>query len=162
MYKYQLKEKALLLGAYSFLLEAKKYMQEVSLKEKTALDMEFERLFKKLSNIKESITTKKVEKFFFKRIPQDKAIKGVDIVTIALTLMYLHKHFVEKKDFTFTESVEEILEALREQSQDDKEMFNNSLLFAVDLFKSIYPDKAGLLEFRKILGKEPFNLLINN
>jgi transaldolase len=122
--------------------------------------LEFERLFKKLSNIKGSITTKKVENFFFKRIPQDKALKGVDIVTIALTLMYLHKHFVEKKDFTFTENVEEILQALREQSKNDKELFNDSLLFGVDLFKSIYPDKAGLLEFKKILGKEPFNYLI--
>jgi len=156
MTKQQKKERALLLMAYAFLKVAYENINEISLKDKTQADLILERIYKKLDNIKKIFANDKVRNFLLRRVPDDIS-KTTDITVVAIIVLAYFKMFNLTKEINLIED----LEYLTKQAvySVDKDTAINSIKYASDLVADVFPDKKGLIEFKKLANKFPFNLI---
>ena len=156
MTKQQKKERALLLMSYAFLRATFENIGEIDLKDKTQADLILERVYKKLDNIKRVFANAKIRKFLLSRVPDDIS-KTTDITITAIVVLAYFKMFNLTKEINLTED----LEYLTKQAvySTDKDMAINSIKFASDLVADVFPDKKGLIEFKKLTHRFPFNLI---
>ncbi|GAB6045101.1 hypothetical protein JCM11957_06990 [Caminibacter profundus] len=156
MTKQQKKERALLLMAYAFLKVTYENTNEISIKDKTQADFILERVYKKLDNIKKIFVNEKIRNFLLKRVPDDIS-KTTDIAIVAIVVLAYFKMFNLTKEINLVED----LEFLTKQAvySTDKETAINSIKYASDLVADVFPNKKGLIEFKKLANKFPFNLI---
>jgi len=156
MTKKQMKERALLLLAYAFMKETLDRSKDVPLSEITKADLTFTAVYKKLDRIKRTFANEKVRNFLLKRVPDDIS-KTCDLGLVAVVVLAWFKRLNLTKEIVVTENLEELTEAIVKSV--DYETAKNSIEFASELVADVFPDQRGLVEFRRISGKFPFNLI---
>jgi len=159
MTKKQMKERALLLLAYAFMKETLERSKDVPLSEITKADLTFTSVYKKLDRIKRTFANEKIRNFLLKRVPED-INKTCDLGLVAVVVLAWFKRLNLTKEIVIKENLEELTEAIVKSV--DFETAKNSIEFASELVADVFPDQKGLIEFRKISGKFPFNLIKEN
>jgi hypothetical protein len=141
-------EKALLLLVYSFLLEAvkrgdlqlNKSYAKLSLKNSMFLYS----LFKKLKITHKTYANKKVQNFLFKRVKEPDKSFTIDIVYLAILLLYFYRIADIKRKITPI-SIKEAKELLDNLIKED--LNTDEVIAAKEIFVSIYPEKKEIAEF---------------
>jgi hypothetical protein len=185
----QLQERALLLLSYSFLhkIFEQQDNKNLELKNMSETDLMFKQIYKKLSRIKKSFTNNETRDFLLKNVP-DNISKNCDIALVVTIILVWFKRFNLTKEFLISDDVEKltkliveelktenkkeiiinddveklaklITEELKNENENENEIIVNSIEYANSLVCCIYPKKKGVIEFRKMLNKFPFNLI---
>jgi hypothetical protein len=175
----QLKERALLLMAYSFLnqvwLNKEKKRKKLGIKDKTEADIMFETVYKKLLRIRMFFIgrNQEIKDFLLKNVP-DNISKVCDTSLVGIILLGWFKRLNKTKDIILNENIERLAalgarELVREDieiiDEDEnreikgEEIIENSIDYTTMLVNCLFPNENGLIEFRKKLNHFPFNLL---
>jgi hypothetical protein len=160
MTKKQKKERALLLLAYSFLkIEyEERGIEENDIKKIEKIDLELYNIYKKLERLKILFANPKIRDFLLSRVP-NKLAKQSDMILVSLLVLCYFKLFNLSKEIVFVEDFEKLIKEIIDETNPPEDILKNSIEFANELVSSIFPDQKGLIEFRKLTGKFPFELL---
>jgi hypothetical protein len=158
----QLQERALLLLSYSFLHEIFEQQdnKNLELKDMSEADLMFKQIYKKLCRIKKSFTNNETRDFLLKNVP-DNILKRCDMALVSILILAWFKRFNLTKEIIINDDVEKLAKLITEElkNENENEIIVNSIEYANSLVCCIYPKKKGVIEFRKMLNKFPFNLI---
>jgi hypothetical protein len=164
--KYQYKERAIIRLINLFIKESifnLKKIQGIDLLKLNPVkmgeeDLKILSLHKKIDKLSKMYFTPKIENFISKRLSHISLDPRIQPFTLALVLLYFYQKSDIKKDFIIDFKSNEIEELINYVSN-VKKIDSISFKYGVDIFISLYPDKAGYIEFLKHLNKFPFNYL---
>ena len=139
-------EKALLLLVYSFLEKAIKEGKIGINKEYGVLKDKSIKLFtiyKKFYQTRKSFANFKVHKYLLQRIKDPSNKYHIDIVYVALLLLYFYRLSDIKRTISplSVKEAKELVEAIKEDLNEDE------IIVASNFFKAIYPEKEETIEF---------------
>jgi len=170
MTKKQLKERALLLFSFAFLMEGLRQLELIDEKTKEPTvdlskledryDIKLISIYKKLKRLRPSFANKKVSNFFYKKIEKisDDISQDCLVLLIGLIGIYFYQKFKRTNEFVLDISTNEIEEIFNEINKEN-EITECTINKAIEIIESIYPDEKGLIEFYKLTDRFPFNLL---
>lgn len=175
----QLKERALLLMAYSFLnqvwLDKEKERKKLGIKDKAEADIMFETVYKKLLRIRMFFIgrNQEIKEYLLKNVPNNIS-KVCDTSLVGIILLGWFKRLNKTKDIILNENIERLAtlgarELVREDikiiDEDEnreikgKEIIENSIDYTTMLVICLFPNEKGLIEFKRKINHFPFNLL---
>jgi hypothetical protein len=174
MTKKQLKERALLLFSFSFILEGLNQIDLIDEKTKNIKediskaedkdDLLALVLYKKLKRLRPSFTNKKVVDFFFKRINKinDDLSQDCQPILMGLIGVFFYQKFKRTNEFDLGIRPSEIEKAFFNLIKDGFNVNDCTIDKSIEIIRSIYPDESGMIEFYKLSNRFPFNIKIKD
>jgi len=171
MTKKQLKERALLLFALSFLMEGlnqaglinekTKDLEVDMLKVEDGNDMLVLNLYKKLKRLRLSYANEKVSKFMFKRIESipDELSQECQPILMGLIGVYFYQKFKRTNEIDLginPKKIENIFKDLIDVH--NFKITPCTINRSIKIIEAIYPDEKGLIEFYRLTNRFPFNI----
>jgi len=171
MTKKQLKERALLLFALSFLMEGLNQLELIDPETKELNvgmlevedhdDMLVLNLYEKLKRLRPSYANEKVSNFMFKRIESipDEISQDCQPILMGLIGVYFYQKFKRTNEFDLginPKKIENIFKDL--VNIHNFKISPCTISRSIKIIEAIYPDEKGLIEFYKLTERFPFNI----
>jgi len=164
MKKYQYKERSLILISYAFInegfrllnidlnVEPSKFVDE--------LDLKLFLLYKKLFKLNKLFATEKLLHWFNKRLNkiEDEIGEECQPLYIGLLVFYFYLKIDTNKDLFIKEISKKNIEDIIKEHNKYYTISNCTIKKAEDIFKVIYPDEEGYIEFLKQTKRFPYGL----
>ncbi len=173
MTKKQLKERALLLFALSFIMEGLNQLNLIDTKTKDLKcdiskaedkdDLLVLNLYKKLKRLRPSYANEKVSSFMFKRIESipDELSQECQPILMGLIGVYFYQKFKRTNEFDLginPKKIENIFKDLIDVH--NFKVTPCTINRSIKIIEAIYPDEKGLIEFYRLTNRFPFNIKI--
>jgi hypothetical protein len=162
MTKKQKRERGLLLLSYSFLhqLWEREGKKELELKGMTEADLIFKQVYKKLFRIRRIFADERIKDFVLKRVPDDIS-RTCDMSLVAVVILNWFKRLNLTKEIILTDDIEKLTKLIAQEmrNNNEDEFIKNSIEYASSLVVDVFPDKKGLIKFREMTNKFPFDLI---
>ena len=170
MTKKQLRERALLLFSLSFIMEGLDQLDLIDKKTKDLKcdiseaedsdDMLVLSIYKKLKRLRPSYANKKVLDFFFKRLKKvdDAVSQDCQPLLMGLIGVYFYQKFKRTNEFDLGINPFKIEEMFKSLINDNFIITKQTIIKAIEIIESIYPDEKGLIEFYRLSNRFPFNI----
>jgi len=170
MTKKQLKERALLLFSFAFIMEGLRQLNLIDEKTKeptndlskfnNKYDVKIISIYKKLKRLRPSFTNEKVLKFFDKRTSKisDNLEKNCIILLMGLIGIFFYQKFKRTNEFIIDINPDEIEKMFKELQSNGYYITKCTVNKSIEIIESIYSDEKGLIEFYRLSKRFPFNL----
>ena len=164
MKKYQNKERSLLLLSYAMLQEGFKIVGIDPMKVKLEdfddeLDIKLLRTYRSLHRLNKMFSNKKIQKFLMEKIAKsgDKLSRECQPMYVGLLVLYFYLK-VDRDKSEFYISTIEPEDIIKIAGEVNGGISDCTIYKSCELFRSIYGDKGGFLEFLELMNRFPYNL----